>query len=135
MVLYNYTSLKSHDTKIYSVAGTQVSSMGISVAWLKVVGSGFAVGTLIGILIAVVTRINFYNPVGDHFSLWYIALTSGGGLGIGCALWYIKIETYRLIEYLIAYFKPKKTYHNLNTRNKEFKLYKLTTKGIIQQDL
>ena len=135
MILYNYSSLRSGDSRIYSVAGTKVSSTGISTLWLKVIGAAITFGILVGILICIVTGRNFFNPLGPYFSLKFICFTIGGGLGLGLLLWYMRIETYRLYEYLIAYIKPKKTYHNMDTRNKEFKLYKIKENGLIKNIL
>ena len=135
MILYNYSSLKKRDAKVYSVAGTKVSSTGISTKFLTVVGPSFLFGLLLGILIVVISGHNFYNPLGPDFSVPFIVFTLGGGLGMGLALWYIKIDSYRLYEYLVAYFKPKKTYHNLNTRDKEYKLHTIKTNGVITTDL
>lgn len=135
MPLYNYSSLRKRDKKIYSVAGTQVSSTGISVTWLKVVAPTTIITTLIGALICVILGKKFMVPLHDDWNTNFTLFAVGSGLGIGLALWYIKVQTYRLYEYLIAYLKPKKTYHNLNTREIEYKLYKIKTDAIVQSDL
>jgi len=135
MILYNYSGLKKRDNKIYSVAGTKVSTTGISTSFLTVIGPSFLVWALlfIGITVAV-GKGSVYIPLSPNFNLIYTIISLFGGIGVGCIFWYVKIETYRLYEYLIAYFKPKKTYHNLNTRNKEFKLYNIKTDGFISND-
>ena len=136
MVLYNYSSLRKRDKKIYSMGNTKVSSTGLSVEFLKVVAPCTIATTVIGIVINAILGTHFFNPFGGHFSLFYVILSIGSGLGLGLAGWYIKLDSYRLYEYLMAYLKPKKTYHNLNYgKDKEYKLYKYTTKGIIQSDL
>ena len=42
MRLYNYSALSDEDDKIYSIGGTKISSTGISMASIKVIGPFFA---------------------------------------------------------------------------------------------
>lgn len=135
MILYNFSSLKTRDKKVYSIGGTHVSDTGISTSFLKVVGPAAAVILTLSIIICVILKKNFFNPLGPNFSFSYVIITLALGIGIGCALWYIKIEQYRLYEYLFAYLKPKKMYHTLNTRNQEIKLSKHKVNGIVKSEL
>ena len=124
MYIYNYSALKKRDKKVYSVGGTRVSNTGISTTFLKLVIPSFLVFTLIGLI-----------PAAIFGSLKVLVFFAILGIAAGFALWYIKIESYRLYQYLIAYFKPKKTYHNLNTRNKEYNLHTHRVKGIVQSEI
>lgn len=124
MYIYNYSALKQRDKKVYSVGGTRVSDTGISTTFLKLVVPSFLVFTIIGIFPAAI------------LSSWKVLLFFAIlGIALGFALWYIKIESYRLYQYLFAYLKPKKTYHNLNTRNKEYNLHTHKVKGVIQSEI
>ena len=135
MILYNFSSLRRREKKIYSVAGTQISSTGIGVTFLKVVAPCTLITTLLGVIICVIFGKNFFNPLGDYFNGKFAVFSIGSGVGIGLAGWYIRVQTYRLYEYLLAYLKPKKTYHNLNTTKIVHDLYNIKTNGIIQSDL
>ena len=135
MPLWNYSSLRRREKKIYSLAGTQISSTGISVSFLKIVAP-FAIFTaLIGIIICVILQKNLMFPLDKDFNFTFTIISIGSGTGVGLALWYIKVQTYRLYEYLIAYLRPKYTYHNLNTRNIKFDLNNVKEKGLIKSDL
>lgn len=134
MRVFNFSGLRSRDKKIYSFGGAKISSTGISTNFLKIVTPVAGVFLLLGIIIQTILGKNFFNPFGPDFSMTYVVIFLGGGIGLGCALWYIKLESYRLYEYLLAYFRPKKTMHNLNTRNKEVTLTKYKAKGIVKSD-
>lgn len=135
MPLFNYSSLRRRDKKIYSVAGTQVSSTGLSVTFLKVVAPCALATTFLGVLICLVTGIPFMVPMKDGFNAYFTLFAIGSGTGVGLAGWYIRVQTYRLYEYMIAYLKPKKTYHNLNTRNIVHHLHTCKIDAIIKSDL
>lgn len=111
MILYNYTSLKQRDTKIYNIGGYNLTG-GISVNFLTVVGPAFLATVLIGALIGLPFGVNFINPFSAGFHGKYTFIWCALGIGIGCALWYVQFSGYRLYQYLIAYFKPKAVYHN-----------------------
>lgn len=135
MILYNYTSLKKRDKKVYSVAGANISQTGISTSFLKVVAPCTLATTLVGVIICVLLNKNFFYPLGEDFSFPFVLFFIGSGLSAGLAGWYIKVESYRLYEYVRAYIKPKKTYHTENSRNREFSLYSIKTKGIVKSEL
>jgi hypothetical protein len=111
MVLYNYTSLKTRDTKIYNVGGYNIAG-GLSVEFMKVVGPCIIVFIILGCIISIPFGINFLNPLGDNFHPKFTVIMIGLGIAIGCGLWYIQFAGYRLYQYLGAYFKPKKVYMN-----------------------
>ena len=134
MYLYNYSGLRAREKKIYSVAGTQISATGISVDFLKVVLPCALFTTLIGVVICFIARQNFFNVLNGSKNVKFLIGSVGSGVCLGLALWYIRVESYRLYEYLIAYLKPKKTYHNLNTRDQIHKLYKIKVNGLIKSD-
>ena len=120
MRVFNYTSLRTREAKIYDIAGYQIAG-GLSVEFLKVVAPVAIVIFAIGFFIGCILGISI-NPFDDNFKLVYWLVFLALGIAAGCVLWYVQFAGYRLYQYLGAYFKPKKTYTN------DFKLteYKFT---------
>lgn len=134
MRIYNYSSLKSRDTKIYSVGGHSIAG-GFSVEFLKVVAP-VALGVMvIGFILGLVFGISFFNPFAENFHLWYTLIFIGLGIGAGCALWYIQFAGYRLYQYLGAYVKPKKVYYNGDNKATEYKMTNIKVKSIVKSIL
>ena len=132
MYLYNYSGLKDRDTKIYNVGGYNIAG-GFSVQFLTVVGPVFLIFLILGAILGAFFGISMI-PMTDGFSLKWLLFWLFAGIGIGCALWYIQFSGYRLYQYLIAYFKPKKVYTN-DFKIKEFKLTNIKVKGFIKNIL
>lgn len=133
MILFNYSSLKSRDTKIYSVGGHNIAG-GFSVEFLKVVAPVAIVITIIGGILASILGYSFLNPFAENFHGYYTFIVIGLGIGIGCALWYIQFSGYRLYQYLAAYFKPKKVYTN-DFKTKEYKLNNFKINSMVRNIL
>ena len=135
MPLYNYSKLRNRDKKIYSVAGTQISSTGISVSFLRVVAPCTAFTIFLGVIGCIITGHNYFNILGSYFWLNYVLFFTCSGLAAGLAGWYVKVQSYRLYEYLIAYLKPKYVYHTENSPFKRVKYRNYKINGIIYGDL
>lgn len=133
MRLYNYSSLKNRDTKIYSIGGHNIAG-GFSVEFLKVVGPVALVFIVIGAVLAAVLGFSFFNPLAENFHAWYTILFLAAGIGGGCALWYVQFAGYRLYQYLGAYFKPKKVYSN-DFKVHEYKLTNIKVKSMVKNIL
>lgn len=133
MILYNYSSLSQRDTKIYDIGGYQIPG-GFSINFLKVVGPVFLVINIIGAIIGAIFRISYLNPFSDRFIPAYTITWLILGIAIGCGLWYIQFAGYRLYQYLIAYFKPKKVYTN-EFRLTEVKLTNIKIRAFIRNIL
>lgn len=133
MIIYNYSSLQKRDTKIYNVGGYNIAG-GFSVDFLTVVGPVFLAVTSVGFLLSIPFGINFLNPFGEHFIFGYTLFFIVLGIAIGCGLWYIPIAGYRLYQYLLAYFKPKKVYMN-DFRRTEFNLTDVKIKAFVKNIL
>ena len=125
--LFNYTTLMTRETKIYSFGGTTISPTGIGVDFLKIAAPTTILGLVIGILIISITGKNYYDPFGGNFNIYFVIATLGGGFGIGWGLWNIRVQSYRLFEYLYAYIKPKYYYTNTKARaaRQKYKNYKI----------
>ena len=133
MILYNYSSLQKRDTKIYNVGGYDIAG-GFSIEFLKVVGPAFLAIFGVGAVIGLLFRVNFYNPFGAHFSLPYLMVWLILGLAVSLSLWYIQFAGYRLYEYLLAYFKPKRIYMN-DFANTEVQLTTIKINAIVKNIL
>lgn len=111
MKIYNYTSLQTRDTKIYSVGGVNMAG-GMSVEFLKVVGPVVIVVLLAGFIISIPFGISFFNPFSSKFVPAYTIIWLVLGIITGVGLWKIQFAGFRLYQYLAAYIKPKKVYGN-----------------------
>ena len=109
--LYNYTSLKTEDTKIYDIGGYNIPG-GLSLAFTKVVAPVVVAFIAVGVIIGKIFHIPFINFLDPKFNLIYPLIWIGLGALFGFGLWHIQFQGYRLYQYLIAYFKPKAVYHN-----------------------
>lgn len=133
MILWNYTSLRTRDSKIYSVGGHAISG-GISIEFLKVTAPVAIIFIIIGALLGAIFGISFFNVFSDKFHMWWTIIWTGLGIGVGCGLWHIQFAGYRLYQYLIAYFQPKKVYMN-DWRHTEFKLHNFSIKTLVRHIL
>ena len=131
-ILWNYTSLMKRDSKIYSIGGYGISG-GISMNFAKVVVPVALIFIILGWIISIPFGVNMFNPFGDNWNFWYLIFFVGGGAGIGFGLWNIQFAGYRLYQYLLAYFKPKKVYTNsFNMRERQFKFTNVKIKTFVK---
>ena len=133
MILYNYSVIKNRESRIYNVGGYNISG-GLSVEFIKVVGPCIILGIILGVIIGLPFHFSFFNPFSDNFHLKWTLFWIILGAGIGCGLWYIQFAGYRLYQYLLAYFKPKKVYIN-DSKNTQFKLTNVKFKGFVKNIL
>ena len=136
MRLYNYTALSDEDDKIYSIGGTKISSTGISMASIKMIGPFIGGGVFFLLVISIISGKQYWNPLGNDFSAGVLLWTVGLWGGIGAALFYIRVQSYRLYEWLIARLKPKYIYNNEGgfSRNRQkYTVFKID--GIVKNKL
>ena len=133
MFLFNYTSLKTRETRIYDIGGSKING-GIGVDFLKIVVPTTLIAIVLGTVLGFIFGISFFNPFSENFKLGWTAFWIIFGIGVGCALWYIQFAGYRLYEYLIAYLKPKKVYQN-NWKATEFHLTDIKIKSLVRKIL
>jgi hypothetical protein len=133
MRLYNYTSLKNREAKIYNVGGYNLAG-GMSIEFLKVVGPFAGIGIVLGMILGLPFGFSFFNIFSENFHWQWTVLWLALGIGTGCCLWYIQFAGYRLYQYLAAYFKPKKVYMN-DFKNTQFKLTTIKFKGFVKNIL
>jgi len=133
MIVYNYSSLRTRETKLYSVGGYNMSG-GLSIEFLKVTGPVAVIIIAIGFALSFVFGINFYNPMDPTFKLPYTLTWLILGIAIGCALWFVRFAGYRLYQYLLAYIRPKKAYRS-DFKIKEYKFHSIKVKSIVKNIL
>lgn len=133
MWLYNCSGLYKRDRKLYQIGGYGIAG-GFSTAFAKVtVPIAFAIIAFGGILAAFL-KINMFNPLGTAWNWKYMVLWLVLGIGIGYAMWAVQFSGYRLYQYLIAYFKPKKVYTNhFDMRKRNFSFTNVKIKATIKQ--
>lgn len=129
MVVFNYTKVRKRDKRIYSLFNTPVSKSGIST---KVIYTSLVVGAFLnifGILICIITKTIWYNPIhfteGTTVGYFYMVFIFGP-MAIGIALNTLKIQNYKLVDYLLIYFSPKIPL-NQNGKRLRLKGYKMDT--------
>ena len=133
MLLYNYTTLRKRDAKIYNVGGYDIAG-GMSVEFLKVVGPFGFIGIVLGCVLGMIFNISFFNPFAERFYWQYTVFWLILGFGSGCILWYVQFAGYRLYQYLSAYLKPKKVYMN-DFKHSVFKLSNIKIKTFVKNTL
>ena len=141
MYLFNYSSLKQRDTKIYDIGGKSISG-GLSIDFLKVTLRGNAQRVISSVhpfcekyksLLGIPFGISVI-PLTANFKLWWLVIWLALGIGVGLGLWYIQFAGYRLYQYLIAYLKPKKVYMN-DWKTTEFHLTDVSIKSMVKKIL
>jgi uncharacterized protein YacL len=126
-VSYNYTDIKKHEKRIYSISGTKISNTGITSSFIKTATVVELLFNFIGIILCIMTSSFLYSPFkGDDFDLTFDMIFIGIPIGITFILRYVKIGNYKMQDYLTAYFKPKRTINQYNSNIKLLK-YKQDT--------
>ena len=109
MVVYNYTKIKRREKRVYSLFNTTISQTGLLTSTLQICGVLLFIFNFLGILFCVTTGWWLYNPLTiTQATLWFYLIVIGIPIGLGIWLNTAKIQNYKIIEYLIIYFKPKK---------------------------
>ena len=108
-VANNYSGLKNRDKKIYAVAGTKVSTTGLSYKFISVFSVVFIAFNVIGVIICIAGGYVYYMPIrsGSEAKIGFLVFFAGSPFLVTLALLHFKIQKYSLLEFLAAYFKPK----------------------------
>lgn len=108
MVVYNYTKIKRREKRVYSLFNTTVSKTGIVTSTLQICGVLVLIFNIFGILFCSITNWWLYNPLTfSQATMWFYSIVFLLPCALGVWLNTAKIQNYRIIEYLIIYFKPK----------------------------
>lgn len=132
MKIFNYSSIKRRDKKVYSIFNATVSQQGLGMFTVKVSAMFLALFTVFGLIFCWVTGTFWYSPLalahGTSAGYFYLAFVFAPiGLGVGMSNW--KIQNYRAIIYLKMYFSPKKA---INHDNKKVKIHGYRLKSFIE---
>ena len=110
MIVNNYTSIKRREKRIYSIFNQTVSRSGFTANTLIVCGVLLGLFTVIGVIFCFITGTLWYNPanlIENSDTGYFYIIFIGFPIGIGVCLNTVKIQNYKLIEYLSIYFTPK----------------------------
>ena len=110
MQAFNFSKLNSREKKIYTFGDINLSKSGIDSRFLIISAILVAVSLMInGIIAALIGDVYFSPFKGSDIDVMPLMLVLGIPIGLASALFYIKLNSYRLIDFLIIYFSPKKT--------------------------
>lgn len=128
----NYTGLRDREKRIYSISGTKISSAGVSVSFLKVFLASTIFVNLFGVLICIIGGKNYYSLFNDKgaFAPQFILVFLGISFGFAYILVYTKVQNYRLMDFLLGYFMPKKT---ITAQKKNVKLSDYKQDALIER--
>lgn len=105
---YNFSKLKTREKRLYSINDLKLSSTGFATTFVGILCALVAVSFVMNILICAIMGVWYINPLTeDGFDLTGLAITLAIPIGLACLLYYCKIQSYRVYEFLIIYFKPK----------------------------
>lgn len=100
-IIFNYTEIMRRDKKTYEMFGATIP--GASNKFIKILVISWAI--MLTIFYGI-RKIFGMNIIG------FVAYSIGLGFLITVILWEVKIQQYRLYEYLRAYFKKRYTHTN-----------------------
>lgn len=111
MTAYNFSNLNRRDKRVYAISDINLSTRGIPVNFLIIAVVLLAISCVINIPIGLISGNHYFSPFTDagDINTYGIAFVYGLPVLIAYMLYNIKIQSYRLIELLWLYLKPKPT--------------------------
>lgn len=110
MMTQNYSKLNSRDKRLYSINDLAISKTGIATKFLLIAFVLTSISLVIHSSIAMAIGNWYFSPIqGDEIDVMPLLFVVGAPIGIAAILYFMKISNYRLIDFLIIYFKPKTT--------------------------
>lgn len=120
MMTQNYSKLNNREKRLYAIDDLSISKMGISTKFLSIAAILVAISLLLNSIIAIAIDNWYFSPIqGGEFDVMPLVMVIGIPIGIASALHFMKVSNYRLIDFLIIYFKPK---HTINFNGKKASL-------------
>lgn len=106
MKAYNYSKLYNREGKFYNIGDVTISKQGLYTKFCVIELVLFVLFMIIYYYTGILSLINplEHNMEVSYGLIFFLALP----LAIGAGLFYIKIEQYRLCDYLMIYFIPRK---------------------------
>jgi len=133
MEVFNYTKLKKREKRVYKLMDIKFSQDGIATDIIKTSAVMLGIFSIFGFLVCALTNKLWYNPIyfiETSFTGWFYLIFVGGPIGLGIALNKVKVQNYKLIDYLKIYFSPKIP---LDQNGKKFKIHKIETNTFIER--
>ena len=125
--VYNYNAVKDHEMKIYSLSGETISTEGVTASYIKMFSGFMVISIIINVIIYLTTKKIVAWPItSEGFKPWGLTFSVGIPAMLSSLLLNTKISSYRTLDFIVAYMKPKKVINNkkeIQTRNK----YKIKT--------
>lgn len=132
MIVYNWTSIKRRDKRLYSFQNTVISRSGISYGYIKIAAVCLFIFTIFGLIFCAATKTLWYNPItiaeSSAAGYFYIVFV-GAPLGLAGFLNGYKIQNYRAIDFIKIYFMPKTP---VDQDNKKIRIKGNTINGFIE---
>lgn len=129
---YSYSSIKNREKRLYSISGTTVSTTGVTSSFIKILALNEIIFNIIGIIICLSLNNNFYLPITESgdINITFSVIFIGIPFIISSALYNIKVQHYRLIEFIIAYLKPKR---HMNDQRKNLKQTNYSVDSLVER--
>lgn len=113
--------------KIYSLSGETISTEGVTASYIKMFSGFMVISIIINVIIYLTTKKIVAWPITEEgFKPWGLTFSIGIPAILSSLLLNTKISSYRTLDFIIAYMKPKKIINNkkeIQSRNK----YKIKT--------
>lgn len=133
MIVLNYTRTRKRDKKYYQFMNANISAAGIGAKTVKTSGFLLAIFTVLGAIYCSLTGTIWYNPLlladGTGAGYFYMVFV-GAPIGIGIALNSVKVQNYKLVDYLIIYFAPK---HPIDQSGRKLKITGYEVSGFVEK--
>lgn len=111
MQAYNFSRLDFREKRVYSIGDVNLSSTGLATKMLIIIGTLEGISIVLNCMVAALINNWYFNPFqGTDLNIWPLVFILGIPAGLGAMLWFVKIDKYRLYEFLWLYFRPKHTY-------------------------
>lgn len=110
MIANNYTSIKKREKRLYSAFNTTVSQTGIAFKTIQTSGVFLFIFGIFGLLFCMITGTFWYNPLslaGSSSAGYFYIIFVFAPVVLGVTVNTVKVQNYKLIDYLKIYFTPK----------------------------
>lgn len=120
MKAYNYSKLYNREGKFYNIGDVTISKQGLYTKFVVIEVVLFVLFMAIYYFTGIFSLINplEHNMEVSYGFMFFMVLP----LAIGAGLFYIKIEQYRLCDYLMIYFIPRKALNLFGTKVRQEKI-------------
>lgn len=125
MRAYNFTKLNKREGRVYAFGDINLSKSGIPSKFLGMAAILAAISLAINWIIGSLIGDVYVDPFrGEALDLQPLAFVIGIPVAIAAGLYFIKVNSYRLVDFLVVYFSPKKPIdaHGKKVKNYAYKI-------------